>query len=453
LAGLALALVATAGCGKSGDETPAVQVNRHIATLKGDGWFIGSADQVAAAQALGELAQSVGAAELKAATAALFKATSGSAEIKGAAEVAFFRTGSAGVSFLIESLGDTDPEVRLKALTLIDRWGQAAAPAVPAVIRFVSDAKRQHAPEDLTLAQRVVEKLGTGAPHEARSLLDIFKRSDKVGRWATTVLARWGAFEPGRLPEWRNGATDSSPEMRVHALQVLGMPAYGFASNRDIFVNAFKDEVVDVAIAAARIVVANEPTAPELGEMLERYSRPNHKRQSNWRPWVDGLSRDIAPQMGPKAIPFLVSWMNAGEGFDMTAMQALASMKEGKTAAFAAIVDHIEKRRPKFTWSHYRCLEAVGEDERKNLPAYTKRGYDYYAAQDAARRADRQQQAAWKAANKIKMPGSESEMDTFEKKLRESIKEREKSSSPQIPPGAVTQMVRKAVLAAIRILR
>lgn len=472
LAGLALTLVATAGCGKPADETPAGQVERHVVTLNGDGWFTNTADRLAAARALGDLATEVGAAEVKVALGALFQSTRGPIEVAAVAEAAFCRTGSAGVSYLSESLRDTSPEVRLHALKLIDRWGKEAVQAVPAVIELINDRSRRPAHSDLSLAQGVVEKFGSGTPLEVRHLLDTRTSLGEVGPWAIALLEKWGVFEPGYLPTWRSAASDPSPAMRLHALEVLRLPGYGFQANRDLFINAMKDSDMTVAVAAACVVVREERTAPELVQLLSRYSWPKFERRSDQDRNIIRIIDEIAPALGLQAIPFLVSWMEGMDRVGARASVGVQNMEGEKGEVFAALVAETERTRPVFTRWHYECFKAIGGEALKDLPPYSKERYERYAREARQRIADLQKALnsnnTRAEAERLVLDRDVGSMtdheyeaalkelvqkESLQKKIRELTEKGGASSSPDLPPGARAALLRSALHAASRLLR
>jgi HEAT repeat protein len=183
------------------------------------------------------------------------------------ASAAMARIGKASVPFLIEALGNTDPNRRRSFVSALGQIGPDAEAAVPALIETLKDP-------DQTVRSYAAFALGSIGTPWVRSLTEVIANGDANGRATAAkelqLISRGPVQAAKALMEMAN---DPAAETRRQAIETLGIIRPPHARVIAVFSEALKDPDRAVRLAAAKALGAMGQRAksatPELTRALE----------------------------------------------------------------------------------------------------------------------------------------------------------------------------------------
>lgn len=207
------------------------------------------------------------------------------------------RLGQEAVPGLITTLADTNAVARQMAAHALGLIGPEAAPAVPALIERLNDP-------DAQVRTRVARSLTTvGAPGTPALIETLERGSDAAREGAAKALAGYyvmlrraepaliqmtqsevpanrrqaietllyiQAFDPPAIEAYTAGVADPAVEVRLLAVQALGLAGDKAAGAVSALTKCLSDEVAAVRASAARVLGRSGPAARPAMSELER---------------------------------------------------------------------------------------------------------------------------------------------------------------------------------------
>ncbi len=177
------------------------------------------------------------------------------------------RFGSRGVPILVKVLkNDRDYTVRVVAAASLGEIGPAAKNAVPALVQALSEKDRE-------MRKHAATALYMIGPAAVPGLVEALRdNNQEVGVWAATAL---GWIGPAAVPALERAIKDRDPRVRVLAVAALGKAAGEDAVTA--LVAALTDKNWEVRSGAARILGLIGPAAKDAVPALKQALRDNKR--------------------------------------------------------------------------------------------------------------------------------------------------------------------------------